>query len=327
MSGLRRRSRLAPLLAGVAVATVPACGLHTGTGPRFTVPTAASRAPTAPPGGLLWRVRHGDATSHLFGTVHLGRALDEALGPSGREALAGADVVAVEVDLDDPTTMQAMRDVVTRRGRLPPGRSLERLLTPSAWRFVADTLGGTFSEAGLARLQPWLAVHLVVAQRAAAALQPGGTAPTPTTPMQMDRVLMRRARARGQRLVPLETVAEQLEAFAAMPEPESVALLEEIAHDPAAIDRQLRGVVDSTRGPHPAARVERVVAAYALDSPSMAEVMLYDRTERWVPRIEPLLRAGDVFVAVGAGHLVGRRGLVALLRARGFQVDAVGSGG
>jgi uncharacterized protein YbaP (TraB family) len=51
--------------------------------------------------------------------------------------------------------------------------------------------------------------------------------------------------------------------------------------------------------------------------------LLSDRNVRMRDAAEPLLQDGSAFIAVGALHLVGPTGLVALLRERGYTVTAV----
>ncbi len=55
--------------------------------------------------------------------------------------------------------------------------------------------------------------------------------------------------------------------------------------------------------------------------------MLADRNRAWLPRLEAHFTTPEVFVAVGAGHLYGADGLLALLRARGFVVTRLGAAG
>jgi uncharacterized protein YbaP (TraB family) len=51
--------------------------------------------------------------------------------------------------------------------------------------------------------------------------------------------------------------------------------------------------------------------------------MVYARNASWIPKLEKMFEGGNVFVAVGADHLLGKRGVVALLEARGFKVTRV----
>lgn len=55
--------------------------------------------------------------------------------------------------------------------------------------------------------------------------------------------------------------------------------------------------------------------------PHLAQALLYDRNEKWVPQIESLLdEPGHHFVAVGAGHLVGENSVIDMLREAGHEV-------
>jgi hypothetical protein len=49
--------------------------------------------------------------------------------------------------------------------------------------------------------------------------------------------------------------------------------------------------------------------------------LLVGRNRAWLPKIEALFsRPGHAFVVVGAAHLVGPDGLVAMLKAKGYQL-------
>jgi uncharacterized protein YbaP (TraB family) len=51
--------------------------------------------------------------------------------------------------------------------------------------------------------------------------------------------------------------------------------------------------------------------------------LLEDRNKAWIPRIDILCREKSSFIAVGAGHLGGPEGLIALLKKQGYQVTPV----
>ena len=58
------------------------------------------------------------------------------------------------------------------------------------------------------------------------------------------------------------------------------------------------------------------------DDPLMYQRLLVERNRNWLPRIEALFaRPRPAFVVVGAAHLVGPDGLIAMLRAKGVRVD------
>jgi uncharacterized protein YbaP (TraB family) len=51
--------------------------------------------------------------------------------------------------------------------------------------------------------------------------------------------------------------------------------------------------------------------------------LLDDRNDRWMPQLDKLLRKGKIMVVVGSDHLIGKRGLVEQLTARGYKTERV----
>jgi len=53
------------------------------------------------------------------------------------------------------------------------------------------------------------------------------------------------------------------------------------------------------------------------------DLLLGQRNQNWIPKMRDYMQLQPTFFAVGAGHLGGNEGVIALLRKNGFQVDAV----
>jgi uncharacterized protein YbaP (TraB family) len=70
-----------------------------------------------------------------------------------------------------------------------------------------------------------------------------------------------------------------------------------------------------------AATVERLAVASMADSPEVYRSLLVDRNRRWMPAIEACASTRRCFIVVGAAHLVGPDGLIALLRQQGYTVQ------
>ena len=63
-----------------------------------------------------------------------------------------------------------------------------------------------------------------------------------------------------------------------------------------------------------------------MSSPDIAgseEVLLYNRNRRWIPVMESAMQSGKIFFAVGAGHLGGPKGIINLLREKGYTVKGI----
>lgn len=59
------------------------------------------------------------------------------------------------------------------------------------------------------------------------------------------------------------------------------------------------------------------------DIDAYEDTLIYSRNASWIPALEALFTDGGAFVAVGAGHVRGAKGIVELLRARGWTVTRI----
>ena len=50
-------------------------------------------------------------------------------------------------------------------------------------------------------------------------------------------------------------------------------------------------------------------------------LLLSDRNKNWVEQLKTQMKTQSVFTAVGAGHLVGNKGLINLLKKEGYMVE------
>jgi len=287
-------------------------------GPRRT-PASTSPAPAAPT-ALLWRATRGSSVSYLFGTIHMGLALDDVLGPAGRRLLAASRVLYVEMDLSDPARARALGAAAVQAGMLPPGESLQRMLSPADWARLQRLLPAS-SPAVLDRLQPWLAA-LSTVQAIAASGNASARAQSQTS-LPMDVALVSEARARDVPVLELDSMQQQLDAFTSMPRDAALAMLRELLASPERASDELRAIVDAYASTDAERQLTQLVDQMARRTPVFAEYLLFRRTRRWADALAGPLGAGGAFVAVGAGHLVGPQGLPALLARRGFEVRRV----
>ena len=71
-----------------------------------------------------------------------------------------------------------------------------------------------------------------------------------------------------------------------------------------------------------AEKLQHLMKASLADFPAFADRILDARNRNWLPKIERDLRSGHTyFVIVGAAHLGGPNGLLALLRSHGYQIE------
>lgn len=263
--------------------------------------------------GPLWTIERDGHRSWLYGTLHVGKPGWTIPGPRIAQALADADVVALELDPDDPAVQ---RVIVTEALRpVPP-------LPPAlAKRLQRAERAACVDNPGLAALHPAMrAIVVTLAEARRAGLD---------TAWGQEPALATAARAGSRKLVALETAESQ--ATLLMPR-EAGAIA-------AAVERSLQplesdGGIESLR--RLAEAWERADVAVLEDYEQWCDCVaddadreaLHELVDARNPALADAIEAqhaagGRVFAAVGAMHMVGDQGLPKLLAARGFVVRAV----
>jgi uncharacterized protein YbaP (TraB family) len=268
--------------------------------------------------GLLWRMRQGAGTVYLAGSIHVLPA-GATLPPSYLRAYDEAEGLMMEVDLttlETPEGLGAFIGEVMVRALLPPDRSLRTVLGPERWtRLVAALRPMGLPEEGLDRFEPWMASMILTSM----AMQQGGF----EAESGVEGQLLRRASADGKLIDPLQTLAQQLDLFDGLPEPEQVAMLDQGLAESAPLGGSIAALETAWRRGDEAALLELLRRSLPEGSQARSR-LLSQRNQAWLQGIEARLRRpDDTMVVVGALHLLGEDGLVALLRQRGLVVERV----
>lgn len=296
-------------------------GLWLGCATPQTAPPQVATKPE--PQAFLWEARKGETVLFLVGSIHLGRKDGLPLSPSMEQALAASDALVVEVDATaaDPAVMQRM---VMERGVLPPDQpGLRDQLSPEdAERFEALLTRSGAPLQQFDRLRPWMAaISVVMLELAAAGFEADSG---------VDLQFLRRAKG-AREIIELETLEQQLSLFSDLPHPEQLLMLQEALRsgDQDAAEMLGRMVEAWTAGD--AATIEQEVLG-EMKKPEYAALyrkVFTDRNHAMARKLKHLIQADPGkkhLVVVGAGHVVGEEGLLALLKQDGFELRQVARG-
>ncbi len=301
---MKRAVRRAATLAGLVV-LVTCFAAITG--------AAATTQASAFDRGRLFRIdRTGVAPSYVYGTLHSNDPRVVSLPPAVTAALASARSVAFE-------TLLLEGDIATfvASAQYEDGRRLTDHVDAATFARIRTALGATGPDAAtLERTKPW-AVLLMLAQA-----RDSGTA-------SLDGVLQAEARARRLAVLGLELPDEQVASLDAIPLASQFALMR------WALDTQdqRHAELEATTRAWLAGDLARLRqlslepgqrdAELAMHLRALMKHLITDRNIVMAHRLHLPLARGRVFVAVGALHLQGRDGLLALIRSQGYRVTRV----
>ncbi len=260
---------------------------------------------------MLFRVHApGGRTVYLLGSVHLLSADASTLPAVVDSAFSQAGTIVFEVNTD---TMKARAQELALHGRNPAGTTLRASLSPQG-AARADTLLHAYglSVDALGGYKPWL-VSVMMGQLA---MQKNGFQSQFGVDMQIDA----RAHAAGKQITGLETMDSQLKLFDGLSPVDQEKMLVS-GHTPDSASHELVRVKNAWLSGNLSA-LDSLLTRSMADSPSLWATMITNRNRIWIPKIEQLLTGScDALVVVGSGHLGGKEGVLALLRAKGYTID------
>jgi len=272
---------------------------------------AAQQHPTEAEKSFMWRVQRDGTTVYILGSIHALREDAYPLPAVIEEAFEEAEVVAFEVDLDD---MTAAAVTMLAAGTLEGERTLEEVIGPEAWNDVSERLRGAgLQPEAFQRMKPWMvALTLTAFELVGAGYSPGAG---------LDSHFSNRAKAAGKERLALETVDFQVGLFADLTPAQSEAFLHYTLSDLDTVIPLLDELSAQWRVGN-VEPVEKLLVEGFEEFPVLFRKMVTDRNRSWLAPVEELIAGDrDAMVVVGALHLVGDGGLVALLRERGYTVE------
>lgn len=279
-------------------------------------PPPAPLAPpiTAPAHPALFVVRDADSTLYLFGTMHIRRPGNEWGGPAAQAGLAEADEVWTEMEIA-ATTQSEVQALVLSTGIAPVDRPLSSWLNKAEREQLAaalEHLGA--SPAMFERMRPWLAAMTLSVMPL---LQQGYDVTAGA-----DRAVIGAAGDARQRS--FETAAEQIGFFANLSDTAQRQYLMDTISTASEDSTEIDALSTAWESGDLDSLETLVLDSFRVRYPELHQVIFTQRNHNWTETLVTELDGSGVdFVAVGAGHLLGDDGVVALLRARGLSVERV----
>lgn len=278
---------------------------------------------------LLWKVEGNglERPSYVLGTFHMAKAdfTDSIRGLNA--ALENCDQVYGEVNALDEKPDTAFIKKMMGEKYLPEGTTLDSLLTPEEMTRVNECFKTLLNldltnpmYAAVKKLKPSVLCNLLTAKLYSEAEPNMQTEP-------FDKQLQVYAREHGKEIGGFETMAFQVE----------------LLHKMSPVKRQVEilvGTVDHLEeGRDMIKDMFRIYYAQDLEAlgklyeaqqntpfgftTEQTGIMIYKRNADWVDKMPALMQKGSTLVTVGCAHLPGERGLLQLLKNKGYSVTPV----
>jgi uncharacterized protein YbaP (TraB family) len=258
----------------------------------------------------VWAITGAKNTVYLAGSVHLLRAADSKLPAAFDKAYADSAALVMEIDMDDLNPAEA-QGLMLEKGIFTGDETLSGVIGQARFAKLDKQAGemGIPTEA-LERFQPWMAaMTLAELQLAKLGFDPeSGVEKQITTHAQADR----------KEITGFETLNEQLGLLANLSRQDQIKFLDLTLEEMTEMKGETDALLAAWRTGN-AAKLASILSEEYGVAPGLYTTLVSDRNRRWIPQIEKLLKGDkNVMVVVGTLHIVGKNGLLDLLKTDGF---------
>jgi len=267
-----------------------------------------------PQKNFLWKAQSKTNTVYLLGSVHFMKKDVYPLSKRIEESFDVSDVVVVEADVNNMGQIDVMELAGT--ALYPENDSLGNHVSKDTYELVKKELG----DAGVPLLlidkqKPWfLALTITSLKFLQLGFDPS---------YGIDAYFLRKASG-TKSVQELESVDFQMKLLSGFSDKEQEAFLVYTLRDLALLDKELDKLIRAweTGDTNTMESIAMKSVSKDKDMLSVYEKLIFDRNRNMVSKIEDFLKTKKTyFVIVGAGHLIGNQGIIALLRQKGYLVE------
>jgi uncharacterized protein YbaP (TraB family) len=293
--------------------------------PPAAAPSTPNTAPAAGKGLPMWVIRDADSTIYMTGTVHLLPDGADWHSPRLDAALNEASELWLELaEIADPEGLDAKVEPVLEKYAAWDGPPLSTFLTAEENAMLAAALKRANASpeviAKTEKLQPWYATYALGRNQYMGANYKKENG--------IDRALAKIAVTRGIPVKGMEEIEDQISLGTGDAPEDQVAELRARLTIAPEMQQALERVANIAYGGWARGETNAVEALITMMSlgaaatDSTIDPLLLDRNETWAGEIEEMLEgSGVIFIAVGAGHLVGPDSLQQRLKLRGIETQ------
>ena len=261
---------------------------------------------------FMWSVESGKAKVYLLGSVHVADESFYPLPAGIEEGFTASDHLVVEADITQPQSDAA----IMAKMQYPEGKTLKTELPAEVYELLGAYLAAQgMPAAALDGMRPWAVSLTIVMQQA----MKSGLNPQ----LGIDMHFLKKAKESELSILELESVDLQIGILSGFLEEVQGDYLRATLEDVDDFPEQMTKMVEAWRAGDVRALEDLTIEEFK-ERPELKPVkkaLFDDRNLAMTEKIEGYLRTGDTyFVVVGAGHLIGEAGILALLEEAGYEV-------
>ena len=269
---------------------------------------------------LLWEISGNglDSTSFLFGTIHLIEASNFVIKPKLEKAFSDVSRVTFEINMEDMTDPALMITLMTKIF-MPNDSTLEDLVTEQEYQQIEEFFKNGELALPMAMIKKIKPAFLSMMDPSALS---GGGLDESTVSYELK--IFEKCQLDHKKVDGLETIEFQIGLFDQIPLKTQAEMLVHTVQEVK--DSTQENTLKKLTEIYLQEDINGMQKMMDVDAPEMmgiGEDLLANRNSKWIPIMGKMMKEQKTLFAVGAGHLGGEKGVIALLRKAGYKVRPV----
>jgi uncharacterized protein YbaP (TraB family) len=270
----------------------------------------AATKETAIDNHLFWEISGNGlkSPSYLYGTFHMLCEEDIVFVPAVQEAMSSVEAAYFEIDMDDPGISMKMLANIKMNGDM----TLKDLLSEQAYQKVETYFkdSAKTSLKSMEKYKPFMLLSLLYPKMMPCKKLAG-----------VDEKLVKIAKSHKKSIEGLESVEFQTSVFDSIPYQVQADELVKAIDNMDKSKLEMKKMMEAYKNK----RLDQLVELTENDQlmAGSMDILLNQRNSKWIKELRLIMPEKSVFVAVGAGHLPGEKGLLRLLRQEGYTLKPV----
>ena len=258
---------------------------------------------------LLWKIEGKNIVtpSYLYGTFHILCPTDYFMHDTIKNMVAQTQQMFLEIDIDDPAlTSKMMKNIAMKNGT-----TIKDLLSEKEY----DSVAKLFKEkthipiTSVQTYKPFMLTSMLYPAMLGCAQ------------ISFEKEFEKLAKSHSMEIKGLETIEDQLNVFETIPYKVQAKMLMKTLFEMDKGKTQMAEMVELYKSKDIKAMQSNIQGDSDLGK--YEKVLLNKRNKNWIPVIEKEIATMPTFIAVGAGHLAGKKGVIYLLRKQGYTVTPI----
>lgn len=263
---------------------------------------------------FLWKIQSKTNTVYVLGSLHFSKKEIYPLNEIIENAFNQSEILVVEANVNDLKKVDMQK--LVERAFYPANDTLEKHVSPEIYELVKKETGGLVIPLELLNKQrPWfLAMTLVALESLKLGFDPN---------LGIDKYFLSKAEGR-KKILELESLDYQFNVLSEFSDKDQELLLLYTLRDLSILEQELGQLIKAWTSGDTKSMESILTRSVSEDKrlASIFEKVVYERNGKMASKIEDFLRTRETyFVIVGAGHLVGGRGIIEILKGKGYLVE------